>query len=379
MQYTYLFFLPLKGFGGLEMQMAKRASDAIANGDKALAVTLSGSKADHYAKEIAVPVEHLEVKIKYFDILAIRKLGKLFLKNHVDICVVSQSYHLSIAIAARNLYSNKTAIIFYQQMQSGIKKKDFLHNKIYKNIDGSIVLTERMKRELMANTIAPNNKIAVIPCGINIAKFSQKLDKNDCRAEFNIPKDKYIFGYVARIDPHKAQSTAIKAFSEANIPNTYLVFCGDINNSEYFHSLKELIEEKNLKEEVKFLPFTNKMPELMNSFDAFIMPSRSETLGLVTIEAMASGKPVIATNGGGVPEIIDHAINGLLFPQEDYNTLAKYMKQVHSDSVLSYNIGKAALEQATSKFDYKRQSNKFFDFCNAFYLRRNGKSRTDEN
>jgi glycosyltransferase involved in cell wall biosynthesis len=379
MQYTYLFFMPLKGFGGLEMQMAARASDALENGDKAIAVTISGTKSDDRVKELCVPAEHMEVKVKYFDIFTIRKLGKLFVKHGVDICVVSQSYHLSIAIAAKNLYSNKTAVIFYQQMQSGIKKKDFLHNKIYRNLDGSIVLTERMKRELTANTIVPEDKTAVVPCGIDIARFTQELDQDECRAEFNLPNDKYIFGYVARIDPHKAQITAIRAFAEANIQDTYLVFCGDINNAEYFHSLKEMIDEKNLKDKVKFLPFTKKIPELMKAFDCFIMPSRSETLGLVTIEAMAAGKPVIATSGGGVPEIIDHGIDGMLFPQEDIETLAKYMKQVHGDSVLSDDLGKAAIEKAKSKFDYKKQSNKFFDFCNAFYLRRNGKARSNEN
>jgi glycosyltransferase involved in cell wall biosynthesis len=371
--------MPLKGYGGLEMQMAARAFDALANGDKAIAVTISGTKSDDRVKELSVHAEHLEVKVKYFDFIAIRKLGKLLVKHNVDICVVSQSYHLSIAIAARNLYSNRTAVVFYQQMQSGIKKKDFLHNRIYRNLDGSIVLTERMKRELKANTIVPEEKIAVVPCGIDIARFTHDIDQDKCREEFNLPGDKYIFGYVARIDPHKAQITAISAFAEANIQDTYLVFCGDINNAEYFHSLKEMIDEKNLKDKVKFLPFTNKIAELMKAFDCFIMPSRSETLGLVTIEAMAAGKPVIATSGGGVPEIIDHGINGLLFPQEDIETLAKYMKQVHSDSVLSDDLGKSAIEKAKSKFDYKKQSNKFFDFCNAFYLRRNGKARSNEN
>jgi D-inositol-3-phosphate glycosyltransferase len=371
--------MPLSGFGGLEMQMAKRAADAITNGDKAIAVTIRDSKADTYAKELGVPTENLEVKIKYFDLVAIRKLGKLFVKHNVDICVVSQSYHLSIAVAARNLYNHKTAIVFYQQMQSGIRKKDFLHNRIYKNIDGAIVLTERMKRELATNTILHEDSIVAIPCGIEIDKFAQKLEKEECRREFMLPLDKYIFGYVARIDPHKAQSTAIRAFAEANIANTYLVFCGDINNSEYFNSLKELIEDNDLKEKVKFLPFTKKISELMQAFDAFVMPSRSETLGLVTIEAMASGIPVIATRSGGVPEIIDHEKDGLLFPMEDFKSLAKYMKQVHTDSVLSENLGKAAVEKVKSKFDYKIQSNKFFDFCNAFYSRRNGKARNNEN
>ncbi len=378
MQRTYIFFFPLKGFGGLEMQMAKRAADAIVSGDKAIAVTILDSKADKYVKELGIHAENLEVKIKYFDIVAIRKLGKILNKYQADICVVSQSYHLSIAVAARNLYSTRTAIIFYQQMQSGIQKKDIIHNKIYRNVDGSIVLTERMKRELAENTVLPAEIISVIPCGVEIERFSQKLDKLECRKEFNLPADKFIFGYVARIDPHKAQNTAIRAFAEANISDTFLVFCGDINNSDYFHSLKKLIEKYNLFEKIKFLPFTKMIPELMKAFDIFIMPSRSETLGLVTIEAMAAQVPVIATHSGGVPEIIDHQKNGLLFPHEDISTLAKYMKQLYSDNVFSEKLSIAAREKVKLKFDYKEQSNKFFDFCNAIYSRRNGKARNNE-
>ena len=361
------------------MQMTKRAADALANGDNALAITLHDTKADRYVRDHGIPRENLKVKMKYLDPIAIKKLGEYFVSYDADICIVSQSYHLSIAVAARNLYSNDTAIVFYQQMQSGIKKKDLFHNWIYKNVDGSVVLTDRMKRELGENTIFPRDKISVIPCGIDIERFSEKRDKMACREEFYLPKDKAIFGYIARIDPHKAQSTAIKAFAEANIPDTYLIFCGDINNADYFNSLKEMIDRYDLNDKIKFLPFTKKVPELMQALDIFIMPSRSETLGLVTIEAMASGKPVIATRSGGVPEIIDHNENGLLFPHEDHITLAEFMQKLYSDPALSAKFGEAAMKKAKSKFDYKKQSDKFFDFCNSIYSGRNGKPGSNEN
>lgn len=371
--------MPLPGFGGLEMQMTKRAADAIANGDNALAITLPGSKADRYVHDHCIPKKNMKVKMKYLDPIAIKKLGEVFVNHDTDICVVSQSYHLSIAVAARNLYSNDTAIVFYQQMQSGIKKKDFFHNWVYRNVDGSVVLTQRMKRELNENTIFPKEKISVIPCGIDISRFSEKRDKITCRKEFYLPEDKFIYGYIARIDPHKAQSTAIKAFAKANITDTYLIFCGDINNAEYFNSLKEMIDQYDLNNKIKFLPFTKKVPELMQAMDIFIMPSRSETLGLVTIEAMASGKPVIATRSGGVPEIIDHNENGLLFPHEDHVTLAEYMMKLHSDPGLCAKLGEDAKIKAKSKFDYKKQSDKFFDFCNSIYSGRNGKPGSNEN
>lgn len=254
-------------------------------------------------------------------------------------------------------------------MQSGLNKKDWFHNWVYRNIDAAIVITNKMKEELRATTILSDEKIMLIPLGIHHEVFNSKNhNKNLNRDNFHLPHDKLMIGCVGRFDVHKDQITAIKALSLINNKNIILVLVGNKEKEyeEYYNCMIDLINQMNLKGRVIILPFTNKVPELMNCFDLFIHPARSETFGLVIIEAMASGLPVIATNSGGVPEIISHNENGYLFEQCDYNKLAELITQMVSDELLRKKFSENGLINVKEKYDYIKQRDKFFNFCNIY-------------
>jgi glycosyltransferase involved in cell wall biosynthesis len=112
---------------------------------------------------------------------------------------------------------------------------------------------------------------------------------------------------------------------------------------------------------------------LMNSLDLFLLPSEAETFGLVNIEAMASGVPVIATEAGGVPEIIQHGENGMLFRPGDAEAAAGFMKLLAENHDLRDRMGKQARQDALNRYAYGRQTDQFFDFCRNTYLRRQRK------
>ncbi|MCX6154883.1 MAG: glycosyltransferase family 4 protein [Candidatus Kapabacteria bacterium] len=401
---NYLVFCPLDSFGGLEMQSAKRASDAVRYGNSAVLVCKQNSRLHKYAGKLNLNCEFLNVQFKYIDISAAIKLGGLFKKYKTDICIVPTTKDLSIAVLARNLFSKKTKIVLYQQMQSGLRKIDFFHNWIYRNLDYAIVITEQMKLQLPQSTIFPSDKISVIPCGIESEHFLNR-NKVEDRIVFNeilkagidanaeIPKVNngegdfcicrngnyqtsdssvskqiftlhiFIIGYIARFDQHKDQLTAVKAFAKADIPDSLLVLVGEesIGQSGYTEQVTDLIEKEGLSNKVLILPFNDEIPALMSSFDLFILPSRSETLGLVLIEAMMAACPVIGTNSGGVPEIIKHNETGLLFEQTDFEKLSEQIKLIYSDIPTRERLAKAGQKFAIEHFEYEKQSRKFFE------------------
>ncbi len=98
----YTFFLPSAAFGGLEMQMAVRAADAIRNGDSSLFVGIPGPPA-RLALSLGVPVETLRVKRDYVDLVAAFRLGRMMKRAASNVCIVAESKHLSLAILARRL------------------------------------------------------------------------------------------------------------------------------------------------------------------------------------------------------------------------------------------------------------------------------------
>jgi glycosyltransferase involved in cell wall biosynthesis len=353
-------------FGGLEMQTVKKAKDAVERGHNAIVACTKSSRVENYAKSLGLETENININIKYIDLFAAWRLSQIFKRHHIDICIVGSTKILSIAVYAKMLSKSKTAVFLFQHMQSGINKKDFFHNYIYKNLDGAIVLTEQMKQMLLDTTIIDEKKIAIIPHGVDSDLFNpDKYNKIECRRKFNLPEDKFIIGYVARIDRHKDQITSIRALAEAKLENAILVFAGSIDDvyKDYYEELKSEIEKLSLSEKVIFLPFTDEVPALMNSFDIFAMPSRSETFGLVIIEAMAAGLPVIAVNSGGVPEIITHNYNGFLFGQSNVKELAEYFRLLYKDENLRKQISENSLKIVAKNYDYKRQTDMFFEVC----------------
>jgi glycosyltransferase involved in cell wall biosynthesis len=367
---NFCFLNPLQGFGGLEIQTILRAKDAQSLGHNSFVVVTRNTRSERYAFELGLETELLTRSpiLKYIDVIGAIRLAKMFEQRLPHICIVPKSELLSLAILGRKLSKIKPAIVFYQQMQSGIRKKDPYHNWIYRHLDGAIVLTNTMKRMLLQTTTFPENQTFVVPYGVKLESYEPfHNQRNTLRQKFNLPKDKFIIGCVGRIEPHKGQETLLHAFIEAKIPNSFLLFAGSVDNKAYFADLQKIAEEGKVSNNVRYLEFTKDIPELMNTFDVFVMPSNSETFGLVAIEAMASALPVIATNAGGVPEIIDNGVDGLLFKPKDSATLTELLWKVYNAPLFAKSLGSNAFEKVKIKFDYKKNVNTFFEVCQLIY------------
>jgi glycosyltransferase involved in cell wall biosynthesis len=365
----YVFYAPGYGFGGLEMQMVKRANDAIRYGKRALVLCFRDSRISGYANELNVPVEIIDHSYFYLNIFAAFELVNTINNNSINYCVFGSTKLLSIGVLAKSIlrifYKKNVRIVLFQQMQSGIKKKDPIHNWLYRNLDSATVLTNDMKQSLITNTIMEESKVSIIPIGIDVGTFEvERNNKTKNRQFFGLGEEKYIIGYVARFDESKDQLTALKAFKMSDIPDSILILAGSVDKvkEDYYKKCISLIEELDLSGKVKIIPFTKEVPKLMSCFDLFIMPSRSETFGLVIIEAMSAGVPVIATNSGGVPEIIITGVNGLLFEPRDASKLADFIRQLYKNESQSELLINCASRIVKEKYDYEKQSMDFFDF-----------------
>ncbi|MFN3780845.1 MAG: glycosyltransferase family 4 protein, partial [Candidatus Kapaibacteriota bacterium] len=271
---------------------------------------------------------------------------------------------LPIAVFTKQLNKNYPKIIFYQQMQSGIKKKDIYHNWIYRNLDGAIVLTDIMKQMLTETTKINPEKVFVVPYGVDWEKFQQeKINRIQNRRIYNISLDAFVVGCIGRIEPLKGQDTLIEAFAMAQIENSLLVLVGNIDDKRYFKKLDILVRRLGIEDRIKFISFDFDISKIMSTFDVFVMPSLSETFGLVLIEAMASSLPVIATRSGGVPEIIDDGKNGLLFEPKQATQLCRHLRDLYKKTEYASALGFQALEKVKIKFDYSKNVYKFFEIC----------------
>ena len=359
----YLFFCPTLSFGGLEMQMVRRAADAIEKGDEAVLVLLPGSEMVNFAMRLGVPVRTISQRIDYVDVLTAWKLGKIMKQEKPDSCIIGITRHLSIAILAKKLFNQKTSIVLFQQMISGLPKIDFFHNWVYRNVDTSIVPIQLMANLLTTSTIFPKERIQIIPYGIHLDEVMCK--QYDIAAEkrrFGIPTDKIIIGQTARFEHLKDQETTIRGFAEAAIPNTVLVLAGG-GDEGYREKMRSLVCELGINDSVVFLPFTLDFGKLLSCFDIYVMSSLCETFSLALIQAMAAGKPVIGTNSGGTPEAINHGRNGLLFDPRDTAMLSTHLKDLVNDPSFAARLARQAESDATHRYDHRSVNEKFFKAC----------------
>lgn len=370
---NFCFINTLSGFGGLEIQNILRANDSIRLGHSALVIVSSRTRSKEFAMELNLPTIQLNPKFFYFNLNFARNLANIFSSHQIDICIVPKSELLFSCILAKKLSKRPIAVVFYQQMQSGINKRDPYHNFIYRNLDSAIVLTERMKNDLQNTTVLPPDRVFVVPYGIDSSKFQSIIEtKSRLRQEYDLPSQKFIVGCIGRIEPLKGQMVLVESFARANLPNSALVLAGAIDNADYFLQIQKRINEYGLSNSFYYKEFTKDVPKLMQCLDLFVLPSNSETFGLVVIEAMASGVPVIATNSGGISEIITDRVDGLLFEPKNVDQLANLLTIIFQNKELVERITRNAQQKIQVKFDYQKNVSKFFEICELVHKRMKG-------
>jgi D-inositol-3-phosphate glycosyltransferase len=141
-----------------------------------------------------------------------------------------------------------------------------------------------------------------------------------------LPEDIIIIGLIGRFDPHKGQVLLLEAMKLAQDKQFICCFLGEPTKeagSEYIDLMHKTIEDNQLAERVFIRPFRKDIATFFKAIDAFVMASKAETFGMVTIEAMACGVPVIASNAGGSPEILDFGKFGMLFEPLNSESLAR--------------------------------------------------------
>lgn len=167
----------------------------------------------------------------------------------------------------------------------------------------------------------PAEKITVIYNGLDLSQFKQGAG-DKIRAEFGLESGQPVIGVVARLHPvkgHEIFLEAVKIISgEFPAARFFVIGCGT-----HRPVLENLTARLMLQDRVVFTGFRQDVADVMAALDMLVVPSLSEGFGLTAVEAMAMGKPVLATRVGGLPEIINDGENGFLVPPGDPGALAE--------------------------------------------------------
>lgn len=350
-----------KTVGGLELATLRRGAELREQGHHVTAVLPDAPELIRHAEMMGLAVDRITPAVPYLDLSAARKLSMVFQREETELAFVARTRDLSTTMIAAG---REIAVALYQQMQSGIDKHDWFHNKVFRRLDACIAITRRTEEELVKNTVLAPEKINVIPYGIDTARFSPEVvSREEARAHFGLSDDAFVVGIVGGFNPGKGQRELLEALRIAASHDEELadaihgVLVGERagDSSEYSTELRRLRDALPFADRVTFHPFADDPRKAYRALDIFVLASHSETFGMVLQEALAMGVPSIGTNAGGVPEIIVDGEHGVLVPPKDPEAIAHAIVRLYRDPQLRARLCERALHFVRSAYDHKRQ------------------------
>ena len=212
----------------------------------------------------------------------------------------------------------------------------------------TITVSEEMKKEVESWPFI-KNKLFVVRNGL---KQFNLLSKETSREKLELAPEEFIVGTIAELHKVKGLDILLKAWAKFN--KNKIAKLVIIGSGESKDSLVKMAQSLGISDTVIFKGFIEDARSLLQAFDIFVLPSRKEGLPYVLLEAGFAGLPVIATRVGGIPEIIDSGINGILVDKEDSEALFSSLILLKEDEKLQHRLGSALKEKIAKEFSLEK-------------------------
>jgi len=217
-----------------------------------------------------------------------------------------------------------------------------------------IAISEQVQKYAVSGLHIPTHKIALIHNGINMEKFKRpSVIKEDKLAELGIAGNKKIITNIGRVAEQKGQLYLIQAAKIIlkQFPDVHFLILGDDQSDKKLaQELKQIVKTENLNDYITFAGVRQDVPEILAITDVFAFPSLWEGFSLVTLEVMAAGVPMVATDVGSIREVLVDRENGLIVPPKDVAALAEGIKFMLSDPERAKAMGLKGKKAVQEKF-----------------------------
>lgn len=281
--------------------------------------------------ENGIRVDLLEKNQNHFDWFFPWKLKKYLKEDNINILHIHTGafFHGSVA----GFLAKTPGIIYTEHGRHLVEPKViYLLDKISSMFTDKIVtVSPDLKKHLINKIKLPAKKIVTIINGVNTKSFIPRDKSINLLKELGIESGYNVIGAVGRLAPIKNQAALIRAFDivQQKIPKSRLILVGE---GPCETELKNLTHELGLVGSVVFAGNRKDIPEILNLFDVFVLPSLLEGTSLSLLEAMASGVPPVVSNVGGNPNIVTEDYNGYLVEPNDFEKMAEKIISILTDA-----------------------------------------------
>ncbi|MEO2090496.1 MAG: glycosyltransferase family 4 protein, partial [Gemmataceae bacterium] len=196
----------------------------------------------------------------------------------------------------------------------------------YRCLTLGIAASERTRRDRLTRTHVGSDHIVTIPNGIDTTRYARTLSRTEARKQVGLPDDgRTLIGTLGRLHPHKGQEYLIRAVAALDRRDVLAVIVG---SGPLEAELKHLADDLGATDRIAFLGQRSDVIDLLQAFDVFALPSVCEALPYALLEAMSVGVPSVATDVGGVVELVEQGVSGLVVPPRDVPALTNAFRRL---------------------------------------------------
>ena len=221
--------------------------------------------------------------------------------------------------------------------------------------DRAVTCSEDVRRHVVERLDFDPARICIVPNGVEIARFGAPIDATEARHGLGLPASGRIVGLVGRLSRQKGQDTLVRAIAllANSHPDLIVAMAGAPDSPEQTPMLEDLARELGIADRLRMLGFVADMPRFYAAVDVVAAPSRWEGFGLMLVEAMAAGRPLVASRVGAIPEVTGDRGTALLVAPDDHFALAQALGEVLGDPILSARMCERGRARAR-EFDWER-------------------------
>lgn len=344
-------------YGGAEEHIVQLLSLLPAHGVQGKVVCFYEAGLSRALRELNIEVEVLSYG--RFDVRLISGLRKVFQQERPDVIHThGVKANFFARLAARRLrtipmITTVHSLLRYDYVnQWSYLGATWMERVTRKRNNHFIAVSEAIRRVLLTEYI-PEEQISVVRHGIDYARFADA--DGVLREELALPADAYLIGAVTRLVRNKGMDDLLRAMKKIvqTEPRAHLAIVGTGPEEE---ALQRLARELGLSKHVHFVGFRRDIPQCLHSLDCFVSASLSEGLGLNVLEAMAAGRPIVATGVGGILDIVEDGSNGILVEPSRPDDLAEAVLKLADDPMMAERLKAAASVTVQERFSLDSMS-----------------------
>ena len=349
---TVLHLIDTTGPGGAETVFTDLARGLDPARYRSVAVTAGPGWVEDTIAAGAVQRHTVEQRGR-FALRYVRALGRLAITERVDLIhahLVGASVYASLAALGSGIPVLCT-IHGHADLPRADRLRLLRYGVLRLGASHVVAVSESLRREFQSRSGFPAERTSVVYNGIDLESF-RPGDGSKVRQELGIANGEFVFGALGNVRGPKAYDVLLRAaalLATDSVPSR-VVIVGDTSGNVY-PALASLASSLALGSRVTFAGFRHDVPNVLRAFDALALSSRTEGFSLATVQAMATGIPVVATRSGGPEEILEEGVTGLLVPTDDPAALAAAMRRLRDQPELRDRLAQAGPRSVRARFN----------------------------